>query len=65
MKKTLYEVDTDKGVLKTMEGDEYFINPGDLPTCCTWIPTAELEIKKERGIITCMNLENGISIQLI
>ncbi len=65
MKKTLYEVDTDNGVLKTLEGDEYIINPGDLPICCTWIPTTELEIKMDRGAIICTNLENGISIQLI
>ncbi len=64
MKKTLYEVDTDNGVLKTLEGDEYIINPSDLPICCTWIPTTELEIKMDRGAIICTNLENGISIQL-
>ena len=65
MKKTLYEVDTDNGVLKTLEGDEYIINPRDLPICWTWIPTTELEIKMDRGAIICTNLENGISIQLI
>jgi len=65
MKKTLYEVDTEKCMLKTMEGDEYFINPGDLPTCCTWISTAELEIRQDKGIKICTNLENGISIRLI
>jgi hypothetical protein len=58
MKKTLYEVDTDNGVLKTLEGDEYIINPSDLPICCTDFVTSG-----ERPLINWTVLANRSCIR--
>ena len=63
MKKILLEVNLDTGELITMDGCRYHVNPGDLPTCCTWIPTAELEINVEKGYIK--NLECNVAIELL
>ena len=30
--------------ISLMDGSIWQINPGDMPTVCTWIPTAEIEI---------------------
>ena len=63
MKKILLEVNLDTGELITIDGGRYHIDPGDLPTCCTWTPTAELEINVEKGYIK--NLECNVTIKLI
>lgn len=48
-----------------MDGAEYFVNPGDLPTCCTWIPMVELDIITMNGKRYVINKDNGDSIELI
>jgi len=63
MKALLSEVNLDTGELITLDGDKYLVNPGDLPTCCTWTPTAELEINKSKGYIK--NLECDVMIKLL
>lgn len=63
MKALLLEVNLETGELTTLEGDRYLVNPGDLPTCCTWTPTAELEIDVKKGYIK--NLENEVTIELL
>lgn len=65
MKKTLYEVDIENGVLTTMDGMVYHVNPSDLPTCCTWIPTAELEFETRNGRKLVTNLECDSTISLL
>jgi hypothetical protein len=63
MKALLEKVNLETGELITLEGKVYLVNPGDLPTCCTWTPTAELEIDTRKGYIT--NLDCGVTIQII
>lgn len=63
MKALLLEVNLETGELITLEGARYHVNPGDLPTCCTWSPTAELEINTTKGCIT--NLECDVTIDLM
>jgi len=41
-----------------MDGSVWEINPGDMPTVCTWIPTAEIEIIKEDDSIYPYKLIN-------
>lgn len=55
MKKMLYEVDLDKGIVITGGNKEYSINPGDLPTVACWLPTANLEIEQSNGITHIKN----------
>jgi len=31
--------------LTLMNGSKWFVNPGDLPTIATWIPTADIQIE--------------------
>lgn len=61
----LNEVDTEKCKLTTLEGREYFVEPWDITICCTWSPTAELEIAAVDGKIICKNLENDQVVRLI
>jgi len=48
-----------------MDGSVWSINPGDTPTVCTWIPTAEIEISESNDsvfdhILTNKNI--GVSV---
>ena len=57
----LLEVNTDddEGQLKMMDGSKWFVNPGDLPTVCTWIPTTPLKIKEIKdGLMFSSKLTN-------
>jgi hypothetical protein len=65
MRVMLNEVDTETFKLTTMEGDEYFVEPWDITICCTWTPTAELEIVTIDGQIVCKNLESDQVVRLI
>lgn len=40
----LNEVINDGEKISLMDGSVWWINPGDMPTVCTWIPTAEIEV---------------------
>lgn len=59
----LLEVNLETGELITLEAEKYLVNPGDLPTCCTWTPTAELEINTSKGYIK--KLECDMTIDLL
>jgi len=59
----LLEVNLDNGELITLDGKKYLVNPVDLPTCCTWTPTAELEINAGKGYIK--NLECDVTVELL
>jgi hypothetical protein len=61
MKNMLMEVDTDKCELKTMGGSVFSVNPGDITICCTWIPTAELNIMKNANTTYDYTITNGQS----
>ena len=63
MKALLSEVNLETGELVTLEGERYLIDPGDLPTCCTWTPTAELEVNVSKGYIK--NLECDVTVGLL
>lgn len=49
MNSMLMEVINDGEKIILMDGSEWFINPGDMPTVCTWIPTSELKISKTKS----------------
>lgn len=36
---------SEEGVLSTIEGKSWQVNPGDLPTAVCWSPTARLEVE--------------------
>ncbi len=63
MKALLSEVNLETGELVTLEGERYLVNPTDLPTCCTWTPTTELEINVSKGHIK--NLECNVTVKLL
>lgn len=46
MESMLIEVLDDGERITLLDGSEWYINPGDMPTVCTWIPTSELKITK-------------------
>jgi len=60
MKTTLMEVDIDseEAHLTMMDGSTWFVNPGDLPTVATWLPTSEISIKRNRGSMFNCELTN-------
>lgn len=49
MKSMLMEVKKDGERIILIDGSEWLINPGDIPTVCTWIPTSELIITKTKS----------------
>ncbi len=38
-------IESDPPILKLDDGSQWTVQPGDMPTVATWIPTATLEIK--------------------
>lgn len=53
---SLYEFDSENGELSTLDGDVFYINPGDYPTACCWISSTPLEISAEKGRTKIKNL---------
>lgn len=49
MKSILMEVLNDGEEIILLDGSEWHVNPGDMPTVCTWIPTSELTITKTKS----------------
>ena len=62
----LSEVENDGEILILMNDRRLRVNPGDMPTACTWTPTAELEITdsncNEMFPVTVRNI--GIEIEI-
>ncbi len=60
------DIDGKKHHLEMLDGSKWFVNPGDLPTVATWIPTTTVVIRKTRedNLFTYQitNLSEGISI---
>jgi len=46
MEQMLMDIVNDGEKLVLMDGSEWMINPGDMPTVCTWIPTATIKIEE-------------------
>ena len=40
---SLMEVDDDGEFLTMQDGSQWEVNPGDIPTVCTWLPMASIE----------------------
>jgi len=49
MKSMLMEVINEGEKISLLDGSEWQINPGDIPTVCTWTPTSELSITKSKS----------------
>ena len=43
----LNEIINDGEKISLMDGSIWLINPSDMPTVCTWIPTASIRIKRQ------------------
>ena len=54
----LNEIINDGEKISLMDGSVWLINPSDMPTVCTWIPTATIKIEMDDS-------ENLFSYQLI
>lgn len=61
------DIDSEEHHLTMMDGSTWFVNPGDLPTIATWIPTASIRIEDiEDGSMfsyKLTNLNENISIR--
>jgi len=61
----LNEVINDGQNVSLMDGSIWEINPGDMPTVCTWIPTAEIEVSASDDSVfdhTLTNKSIGVSV---
>ena len=38
------DIENDEYHLSMMDGSKWFVNPGDLPTIATWLPTTLIQI---------------------
>jgi hypothetical protein len=56
---TLQEVINDGEKISLMDGSVWWINPTDIPTVCTWIPTAEIEISPSDDSVFDHTLTNN------
>ena len=45
----LNEIINDGEKISLMDGSVWLINPSDMPTVCTWIPTATIRIKANKS----------------
>jgi hypothetical protein len=65
MKTMLIEVLNDGEKVQLMDGSEWLINPGDLPTVCIWLPSSEIKVEQvnSTGMFThrLKNLSEGSS----
>jgi hypothetical protein len=65
MNRILLEVIDDSATLVMEDGSRWALNPGDMPRCCTWPPTAPLDIKRTSAFeifpYTIVNREAGVS----
>ncbi len=53
------DIDGEEYHLTLMDGSKWFVNPGDLPTVATWLPTANIKIEDSKdGSIFSYNLTN-------
>ena len=62
MKKMLLKVDYNTLEIHTMGGTTYKVHPGDITICCTWTPTAELEIDSKKK--TCTATSSGQTVRI-
>ncbi|MFH1766496.1 MAG: hypothetical protein ABH826_00165 [Patescibacteria group bacterium] len=67
---SLLEIDisSQKCHLKMMDGSKWFVNPYDLPTIATWIPTETIEIKKNINAMFSYDITNiaeGVTVTAI
>jgi hypothetical protein len=61
----LNEVINDGEKIILMDGSIWNINPGDMPTVCTWMPTAEIEISVSDDSVFDYTLTNkGIGVSV-
>jgi hypothetical protein len=42
------DIEGDEYHLVLMDGSKWFVNPGDLPTVATWIPTANIKVENTK-----------------
>ena len=63
---TLLETEKDGEELVLLDGRKLMVNPGDIPTACTWTPTSGLEITDTNGegmfSLKIRNINNNIEI---
>jgi hypothetical protein len=53
------DIDGEEYHLTLMDGSKWFVNPGDLPTIATWLPTANIKIEDSKdGTMFSYNLTN-------
>ncbi len=61
----LNEVMNDGEKISLMDGSLWLVNPGDMPTVCTWISTAEIEVSTSNDSVfnyTLTNKNIGVSV---
>ena len=61
----LNEVMNNGEKISLMDGSLWLVNPGDIPTVCTWIPTAEIEVSTSNDSVfnyTLTNKNIGVSV---
>lgn len=49
MRRMLMDVEADGGIIVLDDESRWAVSPGDMPTVCTWMPTAVLEIRTSKG----------------
>jgi hypothetical protein len=61
------EIDGEEYHLTLMDGSKWFVNPGDLPTVATWLPTTNISIEDMNDgsmfFYKLTNLNDDISIR--
>ncbi len=64
---TLLTVDIENEMyhLTLLDGSKWFVDPGDLPTIATWIPTVGIRIRQTNrpSVFELTNLDEDISVR--
>jgi hypothetical protein len=60
------DIDNEEFHLTLMDGSKWFVNPGDLPTVATWLPTSEITLEQNTDSMFDFDITNtseGVTIK--
>lgn len=60
------DIDNEEFHLTLMDGSNWFVNPGDLPTVATWTPTSEITLERNADSVfnfDITNMSEGVTIR--
>ena len=61
----LLDVENDGEIVVLLDGRRFLVEPGDMPTACTWSPTASILLGSSRDRVFNVSMTNEASGETI